>query len=351
MEPSPTAFARLIPLNTIARIAFDEAYESSTAVADKSHIYVEPRQHYDKDALIFRLQEQKKQQGDANESDSPTDPDTDTENHQKHYGMIWTGWFAFDLAVAPGERTTGWTVGSGRKNVHIDYPVVTRSLATGVRGYHARFNFHQNTGHLFISKVSRVRDAEVIVNGKGVSCGEQFTLNQNSMNIRLGRLEYEFRYTDFGQTEDYYTAQHLYMERFLRVQSLPYQTLTPTPAGTFRTFGSWTVGPSLGKGTYGRVFSATNSKGEIVAIKVVERGQRTVRQVNREIHVLQELQKLSEVNKGDRNRVVRLKESIFQNGTQKFTSAVFDEVALVLEPAVPAMLAQLTAPGSNQRCV
>ncbi|KAK2873806.1 hypothetical protein FQN49_002052 [Arthroderma sp. PD_2] len=342
--PSKTAFARLVPVNTAAKMAFNAMYESilleDSRLLDGEHIHVQPKQTYDKGVLLFWLQEQKTQ-GDS-DSDSPTEPDTDTEDTLQHQGMIWTGWFSFGLGNGPYNSALGWTLGKGgRKGIFTDFLLPSTPASIGLRGYHARFNLHQTTGHLFISKTSSAPNAEVIVNGKGVNNGENFSLNQTPMNIRVGNLELEFQYTDYAYTDDFYRDRWVYMSHCLGSMTVPNCAITPTPSRTFRCFGQWTMSNSLGKGAYGKVSSATNSKGEVVAIKVVVRRQWSVRQICEEIRILQEIQKLSEVHEGDRERVVRLKEAIYQNGEEAYTPSVFEEVALVLEPAVSATFANI----------
>lgn len=90
------------------------------------------------------------------------------------------------------------------------------------------------------------------------------------------------------------------MEDRLKATSPPNQALTPTPGTTFRCFGHWVIASPLGRGAYGKVSSATNNKGELVAINIIERSERTAYQVSCEVHILRELLKLSEVREGDR---------------------------------------------------
>ncbi|KAF3480243.1 uncharacterized protein GIQ15_05590 [Arthroderma uncinatum] len=350
MEPPSTTFAKVIPSNTAAKLAFHAVYEATmdedAPQLHRQNIYVHPEQQYDKDALLSYLEEQKIQ-GDT-DSDSLTDPDTDTENTEKLHAMIWTGWFSFSLDPGPHDPVTGWTIGKGgRRRVNIDY--LLPWISAGVRGYHARFNLHEKTGYLFVSKTSSAPHAEVVVNGKSVGSGEQFSLNQNPMNIRISNLEFEFQYTNFAYADQFYRRRQTYMRANLNTISFPNSSITPTPISTFRCFGPWTISSSLGRGAYGRVSSATNSKGEVVAIKIIERSERTAHQVSHEVRILNELQKLPEVHEGDRERVVRLKEAIYQNGDEVYTSAVFDEVALVLEPAVSATFAHITSPAAGNK--
>lgn len=337
---SSTTFAKLTPSNAVAKLAFDAMYEGNPLM-DRQHIYVLPQQQYDKDILLFRLQEQKTREGTI-ESDSPTDPDSDTENSLKGHGMIWSGWFAFNIDPGPYKPKIGWTVGKGRSGMDIDYLLTPSRTSDGLRGYHARFNLHK-TGYLFISKTSSAPHAEVLVNGKAVGCGEQLSLNQNPMNIRISNLEFGFQYTDFAYTDNFYRDRRNYMKDNLQATSLPNLDLTPTPGKTFRCFGHWTIASSLGKGAYGKVSSATNSKGEIVAMKVIERSEKSAHQVTHEIDILKKLQKLPEVHDGDRKRILRLREVIYQTEAEVIP-AIFEEVALVLEPCVSATFAHITTP-------
>ncbi|KAM5448274.1 hypothetical protein McanCB49686_007235 [Microsporum canis] len=280
-SPASAAFAKLVPVNAAAKLTFHAMYESSldenVPQPEIPGLYIQPQQQYDKGVLLRRLQE-KKGLTDS-DSESLTDPDTDTENTVKEQGMILTGWFFFSLDPGPNDPT--------------------------------------------ISALS----AEVTVNGKAVRSGEQSSLNQTSMNIRINRLEFEFQYTDIAYTGKYYGDRK----------------------GTFRCFGEWTISNFLGKGAYGRVSSATNSKGEVVAIKVVERDERKAEQIDHEIRVLKSLQELSEINEGDKNRIVRLKDTVYSSGNASSRPTTVEEVALILEPTVSATLSDLINPISGKR--
>ncbi|KAM5431435.1 hypothetical protein MferCBS31731_007867 [Microsporum ferrugineum] len=281
-SPASAVFAKLVPVNAAPKLTFHAMYESSldenVPQPEIPGFYIHPQQQYDKGVLLRRLQE-KKGLTDS-DSESLTDPDTDTENT----GMIWTVWFFFSLDPGPNDPTIGWTMGTrGRKNIRIDFLIPEIPASSGVRRYQVRFNLHQRAGYLFISKTSSAPSAEVTVNGKAVRSGEQSSLNQTSMNIRINRLEFEFQYTDIAYMGKYYRDREGYMTKNLSSVILPNGELTPTPSRTFRCFGEWTISNFLGKGAYGRVSSATNSKGEVVAIKVVERDERKAEQIDHEI--------------------------------------------------------------------
>ncbi|KAM5445809.1 hypothetical protein MaudCBS49596_007098 [Microsporum audouinii] len=261
-SPASAAFAKLVPVNAAAKLTF-HAMDENVPQPEIPGLYIHPQQQYDKGVLLRRLQE-KKGLTDS-DSESLTDPDTDTEN---------TLLLAFGDINAPS--------------------------------------------------------AEVTVNGKAVRSGEQSSLNQTSMNIRINQLEFEFQYTDIAYTGKYYRDREGYMTKNLSSVILSNAELTPTPSRTFRCFGEWTISNFLGKGAYGRVSSETNSKGEVVAIKV-----------------LKSLQELSEINEGDKNRIVRLKDTVYSSGNAFSRPTTVEEVALILEPTVSATLSDLINPISD----
>jgi hypothetical protein len=96
----------------------------------------------------------------------------------------------------------------------------------------------------------------------------------------------------------------------------------------------------------GKVYSATNAKNELVAVKMVERGPKTALKVNEEIHILQSLTQIPE-SKNNRC-LVRLREVIYQNGTDLYDSTCFDDVALVLEPLASGTFEELMDISNNK---
>jgi len=98
--------------------------------------------------------------------------------------------------------------------------------------------------------------------------------------------------------------------------------LTPTPAGKPWVFGDWTIIQSLGQGSSGRVYSATNSKSQLVAIKFIEGSRRTAR-VQVEVQTHRQLTELAKTGNNG-GRLLQLLEVVYQNGTT--------DVALILQP-------------------
>ena len=352
---SESTFATLTPANAAAKAAFSAVFVGGSqegAASCRRFMHVKPEQEYDRDVLRFhhhqkrKLQEQELFQDDT-VSQTPTEPDTETELESKHLGMVWSGHYIFDLTALPFEPESGWTAGTNRKNEQIDFVLTTKQISARVRTYHARFNFHPHTGFLFVSKVSRAITAEIAVDGIQVQRGQLYGLNQSSMTIWIGQLQYIFQYLDFASSPAFYKDHQNYMKDQL-TEFTSISSITPTPTGRPRIFGGWTLGRSLGRGGFGKVYTATNSRNEIAAIKVQERVSKTAYQIGQEVRVLRSLKELSE-REDDEGRLVRLRDVIYENETGEHTSTKFEDVAFVLEPAVENDFTDLINIAARQR--
>jgi serine/threonine protein kinase len=69
--------------------------------------------------------------------------------------------------------------------------------------------------------------------------------------------------------------------------------LTPTPSGVSTIYGQWAVHITIAQGAGGKVFSATNSRGELVAVKRLSAKVSTTRTIKRERRSLERLTALS----------------------------------------------------------
>lgn len=347
----PFVFATLKPSNPLAKLAFSHTFEQVSDVlqAYQRRMLVEPEQIYDKDILRLRLKRNPgflPLQSDINDdvSESSTDPGSGTEQDWRGLGMVWTGCYPFDLGDPPDNRITGWTVGKGRDEINIDFLINTPLRRDQVRGYHALFNLHRDTGYLYI--MSRASSTtSVTVNGHEIARGKMHALNQSPMTIRFGPLEYIFEYAETARSPAFYSRLQGYMKNHLGVTESDF-SLTPTPTGQVRTVGDWTLGKSLGRGSYGKVYAATNSKNHIVAIKLVDRKSKKDA-VNKEIETLKALTDLAE-DKDDEGRLLRLRDVIYQNGKEDYSSTRFEDIILVLEPATPDCFDRLTTDATDR---
>lgn len=341
-------FATLKPVNALAKMAFSNVHETKMADQQRapSLMLIDPEQRYDPAVRRFRLEEKRARET----SESLTDPDTDAESQPGRdaaLGMIWSGYYAFALDPRPSEPDLGWSAGRGPpektpnpNDPHGDMLLTTRLFAKqhniAVRTFHARFNFATDTAGFFLTSFLTSPRAELSVNGMLVG-REMHVLNQHGMRIRLGSLEYAFEYTDYAATDEFLLRRRDYIAKWMNGPATTCFDM-PTPRREVRTTGRWTLAHPLGKGIEGRVFLASSSKNEVVAIKMIERKARTADRVNAEIARYRDVTALAEGNE-DGQRIVRLKETIYPGGAETYTpGSVFDEVALVLEPMAPQTL-------------
>jgi hypothetical protein len=328
-------FATLTPDNALAKLSLSDAFESKHPVSPVKniHLYADGNQVDDKEVAELRREQMRGSNRATPDSDYPSDQDADVEVSLSELGKIWPCYFAFDLQLPPVHPQRGWTIGIGRDDYEVDM-VVSATRSPRVRGCHALFNFHAITGDITIRKASRPITAVVCLGGNVVSINETPLLMQCGMSIQLGDLMFRLRFTLFvkEQEEEYIQHRAKYLADHMAVAK-PVSTLLSSPREVSRSFQQWTFRKQLGKGAEGKVWSATNWRNEIVAIKVVERRKRTAERVASQIRTLERLRDLA-LTENDEGRLLRLKEVIYENGKAEFTPTIFEDVALVLEPAV-----------------
>lgn len=115
-----------------------------------------------------------------------------------------------------------------------------------------------------------------------------------------------------------------------------------------RTIGAWTLAEPLGRGGSGRVFLASNSKGNVAAVKIVEWNSRTRNNVDREVRTFEKLKLLAN-SIGAERRIVQLVEVIGHPELDEPSSPPqmpFRDVALVMTPMTPITLGDIIKNGS-----
>ncbi|EQL33202.1 hypothetical protein, variant [Blastomyces dermatitidis ATCC 26199] len=286
-------FATLTPANDIAKMAFSDAYDTIArgqqgASTDTTvyRIRVASEQEYDADVLLFqREMDRKLSEGDI--SESLTEPDTDTELESRHLGMIWKGHYVLGFQHHPSAPNLGWVVGKRvveRGPYAADIFLCTGAFAKrhslNLRSFHARFNFDLKNRAFFIASITSSPSAGLAVNSEVV--GRQIhALNQHCMKIRVNSLVYNFQYTDFAPTEEFIKQRKRYLTATLEAPSAIFDM--PTPHRNTRTIGQWTLNDPLGKGSAGRVFLASDSKNQVVAIKIMQCTSKSAGAVDMEI--------------------------------------------------------------------
>jgi hypothetical protein len=216
-----------------------------------------------------------------------------------------------------------------------------------LRGCHASFNFDAKTGDLSIRKASSAADALVCAGVHVIATGVAQALEPDRL-ITVGPLMLRLDFTDILDEKEYLQCRDKYMAKYLRLTE-PVSDLIPTPIRpSSRTCQQWRFRKDLGKGKFGKVWCATNPRNEVVAIKVVERNEKTAQIVADQIETLERLKALT-IAENDQGRLVRLREVIYEKGKAKFAPTVFEEVCIVLEPMVEGTFASLMwTPGNAQ---
>lgn len=180
---------------------YDSTLQDSTA-AHRQYMSKRIEKRYDEEVHRFRMrQRQKANDGVSdNSSDTDSDFDVDMEKEPRDSGMIWTGCYEFDLNYPPSTPSVGWGAGKGGPGVQVDFLIIHDEIEL----YHAAFNFHPDTGHIYlISKASRLY-SEVSVRGQSIGREEIHALNQSPTKLNLGLLNYTFEYTSVAKTK-YFT--------------------------------------------------------------------------------------------------------------------------------------------------
>ncbi|KAL8905547.1 MAG: hypothetical protein Q9207_002573 [Kuettlingeria erythrocarpa] len=331
---SDRAFASLTPVNVLAKLAFSDLYDKLTAgrqnsqadgVSARHRMAVVPQQIVDSDVLRFRFEEERRvssqnaYSSDAETSESLTEPNTDTESQHQELGMIWTGRYLLALESLPSVPNWGYTVGKGSlENTPFDLLPLHASL--------------------YVAGCSSSQSAQLTINGE-VATRRPYHLNQHSMKIRLDKLEYDFKWTEFAATDDFKKDRNRYVTSVLGGPQFVDVDI-PTPLPNTRTIGGWTLGDPLGVGGHSRVFFASNALGDMAAIKMIERTSKNYRNVDAEIEVCKEVTAFAKQSE-DGERILRATEFIYSNEEKFSSKRAFDNVAVVLWPMTPQTLADL----------
>ncbi|KAI4141430.1 MAG: hypothetical protein L6R39_005332 [Caloplaca ligustica] len=335
------SFATLTPINVAAKVAFHEVAEACLVQGEHLNYHarfmtISDHRLYDQE-VAMTMERGLKEAGD---SDTPTEADTDTENFRREAYPIWIGHYKFDLATGKPGSSNGWVAGKGRDR---EPEGVQLLLVAGlgrkstIRGRHARFALSHQSGYLYVVRGSSAI-MDLSVNGESLGQGP-YVLNKSSVRLRLGSLEYLYQYTDYARTKDYAESRTAFLRSITDTDRPELWHFTPTPAINTRSIGDWTLATELGKGTYGRVYAATNIKGELVALKIIERNKRSANAVKEEIATLRALSEEAQNSKCE--RIALLRDVIFPHGKEDYPeSLVFEEVSLIFTPVITETLAQ-----------
>lgn len=348
------AFATLTPENALTKLDFSDLYEFllsrrrnalRSEIAALHPISVQPQQIFDRQ--VFQIQRESNDTFSATVDENDTDTteslpelDSDIEKLFPELGLIWTGEYRFTFERVPSFiPSMGFTVGKGPlEDVPVDLTLCTKSFAKSydikLRNPHARFNFSSENRGFYVAGCSRSQLAQVTVNGD-TAHRRPYHLNQHRMNIRLDRLAYVFKWTEYAATDTFKEDREGYMITALGAAAVDIEMPTPCPSN--RTMGKWTLGDALGAGGCGRVFFASNSLGDVAALKIMERTTQDYHAIDAEVQRCKEVTAFAIQSDPDR-RILRLIDVIYTNEEKFSPTASFDNVAMVMQPMTPHTL-------------
>jgi hypothetical protein len=338
-------FATLTPANAAAKFAFHRIAEASMAqplspaeeTVSRPECYhtgfidINLTKQYERD--VEELQEGRYRQSDSDATSTALD--TDTERYLRQLYTIWNGKFVFNLSARDPDTNPFWIAGRGRKDNPHACQFMLHDRNQGLRGCHVIFRLCSTTGYLTLSAFS-LKARNVHVDGLPIELSAH-TLNKKTAKIRLENLDFSFEYTSYANTTTFLDERNVFIQRMHPSTTADTLHITPTPVSGHTVIGQWTISTVLGKGTYGKVYSATNQLSEVVAVKVVERTPKTARQIQQMRAVLEKLTlKVKEVKC---ERVIYLRESIPADEHQTPLERLkFESVYFVLSPAVSMTL-------------
>jgi hypothetical protein len=355
LDLGPTTFATLTPCNAKAKIMFSAVAEALLRQSQRKRpafakfMSISPQQVYDPDAAL--LLRQLDAAGIGN-SDSVTEADTDTEEANALSNHIWRGAYIFSLDHRSAGSNTVWVAGKGRGGVEdsVDMRLALQSdkRADKIRGYHARFQLDRN-GYMQIS-VGNFHELYLAVNGSQIDYKKPRHIVVPTAKVQAGDLVFDFAYTSYARSLEFTQIRDTYVQQAHNLDDVLSLTITPAPPLLPRIIGEWTLNMNLGRGATGKVYSAANDLGDVVAIKHVDNTKRTAKSVSEEVKTLRTL--TEEARQANHKHIIQLKELLPDSISQHLFIGSFQDLYMVLTPACPRTLADYDpAKSTDDNCV
>ena len=254
-------FARLIPANRLARLAFSN-------VATQLQTYPEFNPH----AMLFmHIQSAVVDETSASEAEDRFAIETDP--------ILWSGYYRFNLRIMPSSFLLGWVAGSGRENLDfggIDF-LLTLHKGQHVAGRHGRFKHNESGIFLLHSDGKRI-----VVDGKEELRKTQRAFTSPITGIEFGDLTYTLAFTDLGG----YREQLAEVQREHGRKYEPPAFLDPTPSSTDYVLKKYLIQGAFSQGSTCIVSSGFDIiTGSPVAIKKIKQIGNAPKAIN-EVDVL-----------------------------------------------------------------
>jgi len=321
-------FATLTPANGHAKLAFSKVaalcmQQPPPFCSDFMHIGLE---QIDTDVGVCH-------DGDDS-SDNSDDTTSADEAGQSELCTLWPGYYVFQLSNRDPAMDVSWIAGKGRPKGPLSAQGVHFQLQHDdfhLRGMHARFVLDQS-GYIGITPFSH--EAQDITLDGVPADRLVLSLNQGSHMVGIGPMQFAFTYTNYSRGEEFKATREKFWTqarlRSAQAADLATLALTPVPAEQAQRFGQWTLAKQLGRGSGGKVYSATNSSATAVAIKVLERDTGSAPAIWKEIDTLKKLTRRAK--KAGCINIILLQDVIGNVSPDEATDTVFQDIALITTP-------------------
>jgi hypothetical protein len=247
-----TDFARLTPINRLARQAFHE-------VADRMNIQPGWRPHARKFMHISNTMQ--------------NSPNTDPQ---------WTGYYRFNMDILPLGYPLGWIAGIGRDCLElggVDLQLACTNVY-GVSGRHGRFSHSEDR---FFQISSKARLIVLNRNEKIRDSGRVFSARIT--HLAFGNLAYTLVFRDVPQYRE--QLSRVSTDRRLNMTTLSYD---PTPAQNDYALQDYVVKNTIAYGSTWVVSAGVRRvTGKAVAIKKMTRTPETSKRIHTEVEMLKSL--------------------------------------------------------------
>ncbi|KAK5312505.1 hypothetical protein LTR93_011304 [Exophiala xenobiotica] len=313
LRPNPSVllstnpdFARLVPVNDQAKLAFHEI--ALILNADPGW-----NSHCRKFIHVSDVKD-KVASGGLQESDtSECDPEVQE---------VFTGYFCLNLTILPENFPRGWIIGSGRPNMDhlgVDFLITMKGKRDGVRGRHAHIR-HHNVNRLLM--MAPAYGKKVWLNGEEVS-NEGRLLESTRMGVTIGNLV--FRLEFLLKNTDTYNKQ---LDEIIRESGSWFtekiEAIDSTPSDNHLILQGYQIHTLQAFGAFG------------------VRTQSSFSQVNEEVTILRRLEK--------HPHVCALTEVIYSDGDHtSMGNRSINDVYIILDPWAPQTFCALLAPQADHQ--
>ncbi|KAJ9608542.1 hypothetical protein H2200_007530 [Cladophialophora chaetospira] len=314
-------FARLVPLNDPAKLAF---HEIALILKTNSEWNPHCRKFIHVSDFMSKLISGPSMESDTSEGDMEIQE-------------VYTGHFRLNLDILPDNFAMGVVIGAGRLNLEhlgVDILLTTKGHRDDVRGRHASIRHHHLNRLLMIVPA---RGKTVILNGEEVS-REGRVLESTRMGLTVGKLAYRIEFLPMNAgvyqerlEEIVRESGSFFTERIESIDLTPseshlilkgYQIQTPQAAGTFGV-----VSPCIKT-------SANVDSANVYAAKRIQRTQSSFNQVGEEVAILKKL--------GEHPHIWALVDVIHSDGDDKsMGNRYVNDIYLILEHWAPRTLVSL----------